>query len=167
MTNDIRTERLFITRLQPEHAAFIKELLNTEGWLTFIGNRNINSMEDAKTYIEKITRATSINYYVVHENATEAAGGVVTFIKRDYLLHHDIGFAFLPSYNGKGYAFEAATALVKYVAKEKECTNLLAIVLPQNISSIKLLGKLGFVYQKQIEVDGEMLHMFNWYALPK
>lgn len=51
---NIRTERLFIRQLSETDAAFIFELLNTERWIRYIGNRNIHSETDTLAYIRKI-----------------------------------------------------------------------------------------------------------------
>lgn len=55
--NQIDTERLYLKLVAPEDVAFVFKLVNSEGWITFIGDRNINSAEAAMRYIEKI-RAT-------------------------------------------------------------------------------------------------------------
>ncbi len=49
----ISTERLLINPLSTYDDYFILELLNTEGWIKFIGNRNIHSQADASAYIQK------------------------------------------------------------------------------------------------------------------
>jgi hypothetical protein len=47
------TERLSITSLSTTDAKFISELVNTEGWLKFIGDRKIHSPEDAPELYSK------------------------------------------------------------------------------------------------------------------
>ena len=48
------TERLTIRPLIVQDAEFIVELLNTEGWIEFIGDRNVKDVKSAKDYINKI-----------------------------------------------------------------------------------------------------------------
>jgi len=45
------TERLIIRPTTTADAAFIYEVMNTEGWLKHIGDRGIKTEEDAKNYI--------------------------------------------------------------------------------------------------------------------
>ena len=95
--------------------------------------------------------------------------GIISFIKREYLPHHDLGFAFLPGFIGRGYAFEAASAVKMKIMADKSHTNLLATTIPQNSSSISLLKKLGFQFEKQIEIENEILHVYlaSTSVLPK
>lgn len=56
----------------------------------------------------------------------------------------DIGFAFLPEHEGKGYAFEAASRLMLAAKQDYGMTELSGFTLEANTSSRKLLKRLGF-----------------------
>jgi len=62
---------------------------------------------------------------------------------REGLEGVDIGFAFLPEYERKGYAFESANKLKNAAFNEFGLTHINAITTKNNISSQKLLEKLG------------------------
>jgi [ribosomal protein S5]-alanine N-acetyltransferase len=160
MQTGYKTDRLFLRMLNADDAGFIFELLNTPGWIKFIGNRNIKTGEDADNYIQKIIANPNISYRVVTLRDTETAIGIVTFIKRDYLDHHDIGFAFLPAYNKQGYAFEATKEVLSDLLNSGQYSTILATTIPENISSIQLLIKLGFSFSKDITNEGEPLKLF-------
>lgn len=157
----ITTERLLIKPLSANDNSFIMELVNTEEWIKFIGNRNVTTPVQADAYIQKILTGENIFYWVVLLEETRQPVGVITFIKRNYLQHHDIGFAFLPRFFGKGYAYEAAAAVLNSIVSTNILTQILATTIPQNKSSIRLLEKLGLSYQKQIAVENEMLHVYG------
>jgi ribosomal-protein-alanine N-acetyltransferase len=161
MKDRFETERLVLTRLAPHNASFIKELLNTPGWIKYIGDRNIKSNSDAENYIKKITDNPGINYWVVSLKSTGVELGIITFIKKDYLEHHDIGFAFLPQYSGKGYAYEAADEVLKYAKKELKIQPVIAVTIPENEDSIKLLEKLGFRFEKTLTRENEVLNIYT------
>ena len=90
----------------------------------------------------------------------KTAIGVVTFIKRDYLDHHDIGFAFLPDFCGSGYAYEATLAVLNKMVQQHNHSHILATTIPENSNSIKLLEKLGLQFEKEIKVEKETLHVY-------
>ena len=46
------TERLILRPTGVEDAALILKLLNMPKWLRFIGDRNVNTLEEAQLYIE-------------------------------------------------------------------------------------------------------------------
>ena len=52
MKKILETERLILREFDLDDAAFIVELLNTPGWIKFIGNKNVNSPEEAKAYLQ-------------------------------------------------------------------------------------------------------------------
>jgi RimJ/RimL family protein N-acetyltransferase len=154
------TERLLLNELESTDTAFIVELLNTPGWIQFIGNRNINTLEDADAYIQKVKGNPGILYWVVRLKETMTAVGIISFIKRNYLDFHDIGFAYLPQYNGKGYAYEAAAAVLADKLHGGKHPVILATTRAENTSSIQLLLKLGFVYNRDVLADNEKLLLY-------
>lgn len=152
----ITTERLFVEKLSEKDTHFIFELLNTEDWIRYIGNRNIHSEVDALKYIQKINKNSDTTYWKVVLQETDNSIGLITLIKRDYLDFSDIGFAFLPAYYHKGYAYEAAKAVLESLSE-----NTTAITLPENTSSVKLIEKLGLKFEKTIQAECEILFLYS------
>jgi ribosomal-protein-alanine N-acetyltransferase len=148
------TDRLKLDRLDLNDAAFIFELLNSEGWIKFIGDRNIQSKEDSQIYIEKTLENPDIVYWVVKTIDEKDSMGIISFVKRENLEFHDIGFAFLPVFSKKGYAFEAAEIVLKDLLQDPDNQIILATMKAENINSIKLIERLGFHYDSEIE-NGE------------
>lgn len=156
----LTTERLHIDILTFKDDLFILELVNTPGWLEFIGNRNIYTTLDAQEYIQKILDNKDYTYWVVKRKEDITPIGLISLIKRDYLDYHDIGFAFLPNYVNLGYAFEATKEVMNNLSDETYPL-LLATTLPNNYSSIKLLSRLGFVFKQIIDVHDEKLNLYS------
>ena len=161
MQDNYKTNRLLLRKLTPGDTAFIFELVNTPGWIKFIGDRNIKTSEDADKYIQKIITNPAINYRVVTLPENNTPIGLVTFIKRNYLDDADIGFAFLPAYNKQGYAFEATKEVLSDLLNQHEHSTILATTIPENSSSIQLLKKLGFSFNKEITHESELLQVFS------
>ncbi len=161
MQDNFTTPRLTLTPLTENNARFILELVNSPGWLQFIGDRKVAILADAKEYIQKMNADPMITYWVVNANAGEVAVGVITVIKRDYLEFPDLGFAFLPGHQKSGYAFEASSAILNYLTKTLSHKSVLAITLPTNLTSIRLLEKLGFQFQKELAIKEENLLLYR------
>ncbi|MDO6605364.1 GNAT family N-acetyltransferase [Arenibacter palladensis] len=141
------TERLIIKPTSQEDAAFIYELFNTPKWLKNIGNRNIGSPEMAKEYIlskmqPQLERLGYSNYTLIRKTDGVKIGCCGLY-DREGLEGIDIGFAFLPEYEGKGFAFEATDKLKNAAFKEFGLHALSAITSKHNVASQKLLEKLG------------------------
>ena len=154
MKQIIVTERLVLREVNINDADFILALLNSKGWLQFIGDRNVRSLPDAEKYIaDRIVKSYidhGLGLYLVELKTSGTAIGLCGLIKRDTLDDIDIGFAFLPEYNGFGYAFEAAISTLQFAFESLEINRLVAITTPDNINSIKLLEKIGMQFEKKI-----------------
>ncbi len=154
MKQIIVTERLVLRQVNINDADFILDLLNSKGWLQFIGDRNVRSLPDAEKYIaDRIIKSYidhGLGLYLVELKTSGTAIGLCGLIKRDTLDDIDIGFAFLPEYNGFGYAFEAAISTLQFAFESLEINRLVAITTPDNINSIKLLEKIGMQFEKKI-----------------
>lgn len=160
MSTVYQTDRLTLKPVTETDASFIYELLNTPGWKKFIGERNVNSLTDALNYIRTIISNPAISYWVVSLHEQQTPIGIVTLIKRDYLEYHDIGFAFLPQFTKKGYAFEASKVLLDDLLSSSKHPSIQATTLTGNISSIQLLRKLGFRFTKEINQGEDLLQVY-------
>ncbi len=161
MKTKIITQRLILSPITEDDYSFMFVLVNTKGWLEFIGDRKVHSSEDSIKYIQKIQKTKDLTYWVVRIKDSNASIGIISFLKRSYLENFDIGFAFLPEFYGYGYAYEAAKEVLAVVSKQPEHAKVLATTIPENTNSIKLLTKLGFHLEKEIEIQNEKLHVYG------
>lgn len=79
--------------------------------------------------------------------------GICGLIKRDSLEDVDIGFAFLPKFWAKGYAYEAASAVMAYGKNVLGFKRIVAITSPDNDASGRLLEKLGMRFERMIRLS--------------
>ncbi|MEP6793901.1 MAG: GNAT family N-acetyltransferase [Saprospiraceae bacterium] len=155
----IETERLIMRHFDVSAAPFIVELLNSKGWLEYIGDRNVRTVEQAEAYLLNgpIKSYTDHGYglSLVSLKEGDIPIGACGLLKRDYLDTADLGFAFLPEYTGQGYGYESAAAVLTYAEQELQKSPILAFTVPHNEASIKLLEKLGFRFEKVFTMPGE------------
>lgn len=141
------TERLLLRPVTEKDAEFIYILLNTPKWLKFIGDRKISSVAEARTYIKTkmLPQLEKLGYgdFLVLRKKDVLPIGTCGLCNREGLAGVDIGFAFLPAYEKKGYAFEAATKICDLGFTEFGLHTISAITAKNNFSSQKLLEKLG------------------------
>jgi RimJ/RimL family protein N-acetyltransferase len=146
------TARLRLRELGDADAAFILELVNDPGWLRFIGDRNVHSLEDARGYIARGPAASyaknGFGLWAVESRGSGEALGMCGLIRRDSLPHPDLGFAFLARHRGHGYAREASSAVVALARERFGIARLLAITDPDNTASRAVLEAVGFVFER-------------------
>ena len=155
----LETERLVLRKMMPGDAAFMLELLNDPGFIKFIGDRGVRSNEDAERYIRTGPTATydtrGYGYYIVELKETGAPIGTCGLRTRDGLDDVDLGYAFLEAHRGRGYAAEAAGALLRYAHDVLGMQRVAAICSPDNHASVAVLQKAGFAYEKLVRLPGE------------
>lgn len=153
------TERLRLRHLTVDDAAFILQLLNEPSFIENIGDRGVRTREDACAYILNGPIASyarlGFGLNLVELKATGEPMGMCGLLKRDALDDVDIGYAFLPEFCSKGYAREAATAVLHHAHQVLALKRVVAIVNPQNQSSIRLLEKIGFQYKKMVRLSAD------------
>jgi [ribosomal protein S5]-alanine N-acetyltransferase len=167
MKKTLQSNRLLLQPLRLNDAGFLLNLVNTPDWVRFIGDRNVKSEATALKYTQSILDNPDVIYWVVRLKDTKTPVGIISLVKRDYLNHPDLGFAFLPDHSGKGYAFEAATAVLTTLSLPGEHSVLLAVTIPQNTRSIALLERLRFSFLKEMEIAGENLRVYSISNEPK
>ena len=161
ITTPITTSRLVLQPIAVDDYAFVLQLVNSDGWIQFIGDRNVHSEEAAKAYIRKIQQTPNLIYWVARLNDNQTPVGIISYMKRVYLDNYDLGFAFLPQFQQQGLAFEAARGILDFVTNNIHEKTILATLLPENVRSIKLLEKLGFQFSGTVDVEKECLHIYQ------
>jgi len=157
----LETSRLLIRPIDLTDASFMYELVNTEGWIRFIGDRNVGDLKAAETYIRGLQENPNIHYHTVDLKESREPIGVVTLIKREEEEQPDIGFAFLPQQQKQGDAFEASKAFLDAVCASDTFDQLIAITLSDNGASIHLLERLGFSLLKEVKREEEELRYYR------
>jgi len=159
----LETERLSLRKFTVDDAEFILALLNQPSFLRYIGDKKVRNLDDARQYILNGPVASyerhgfGLNCVELRESHTPI--GMCGLLKREELPEPDIGFALLPDFWNQGFAFEAAEAVLK---DARHLPRILAITSLDNEASIKLLQRLGFQFERvvQLKSDGEQLKLF-------
>lgn len=161
----IKTRRLQLRYVDVDDATFILELINSPGWLEFIGDKKIRTPEASRNWIRQVIRKQlrELGYtaLTVLSAKDKTPLGVVSLVKRVELDSIDIGYAFLPQHMGNGYAYESTTAVLDFVKNELGFDTVFAIVQDNNHQSIRLLDKLDFTKTGTRQIGGENLDLYQ------
>lgn len=160
------TDRLRIEPFSETDAPFVLALLNQPSFIQFIGDRGVRTEADAITYLQNGPIASYATHghglYRVSLRETGVAIGMCGLIKRESLEEVDLGYAFLPDYWFKGYAREAAEAMLAYGKQALGLKRVVAVTAVDNEASIRLLRKVGFQFDKQFAWpdDGDLVNLY-------
>jgi len=157
----LETERLLLRQPTTDDAAFMLRLVNEPSWLQYIGDRNVHTLEEAEQYLLngaiKSFETKGFGFGIVLLKDSMVPIGMCGFVKRDFLDHPDLGFAFFPEYTRIGYALEVARATLMYGKKYLGMKDVAAITTHDNLPSIRLLKKLGFTSERTVMLGEEEL----------
>lgn len=161
--NIATTARLSLDWLTLDDADFIVQLVNDPQWMTFIGDKAVRTRADAMGYLSTgpLDMYDRLGYglYRVSLRAKDPQAdepiGLCGLVRRDGLDGPDLGFAFLPAGRGRGYALEAAQAVVAHAFGTLALPRILAITLAHNQRSCRLLDRLGMAVQGAVRVPAD------------
>lgn len=162
----VETGRLRLREATRDDADFVLQLLNEPSWRTFIREHSISTVEQAADYLEERIissyRSLGFGLWVVELRGGGFPTGICGLLKRDNLEDVDLGFAFLERFWGRGYAYEASRACLRYAARTLGTSRVLAITVAGNTRSIAVLERLGFKYESKFSHPGsdEVLDLY-------
>lgn len=155
----LETERLVLRHFHVDDSAFILRLVNEPSWLQYIGDRGVRTLDDARRYLIKgpieMYAKFGFGLYLTELKSDGTPVGLCGLIKRDSLEDVDIGFAFLPEYCSKGYAYESAAGVLAYASNQLGLKRVVAITTEDNTASLKLLDRLGLKLESKVKLSGE------------
>jgi len=166
---NLETERLLLRHFTLDDAAFILRLLNEPSFIQNVGYKGVRTLEQASGYLlEGPIKSYQIHGYGLYLVALKESFqpiGMCGLLKRNQLEDVDIGYAFLPEFWSKGFAYESASAVLKFGLNVLGRTKTLAIVSPDNAASIKVLKKLGFAFAKNVQMppDNSEVALYQWH----
>jgi RimJ/RimL family protein N-acetyltransferase len=162
----IQTPRMNLRELDLGDDAFILELLNEAGFMRYIGDKGVRTLDDAREYLLKgpmdsYGRNGFGLYAACLRDGTPT--GICGLVKRAGLDDPDVGFAFLARYWAKGYAVESAAAVLAHGRRVLKLDRMVAITSPDNAASIAVLEKIGLKFERMIRLvrDGPEIKLFS------
>ncbi len=155
----VESLRLRFRELTVDDAEFIPGLVNEPSFLENIGDKGVRNLEDARQFILAgpwaSHRERGYGQFLVELKEGGDPIGVCGLLYREALDVSDIGCAFLPKYWRRGYAFEAAVAVMEYGRSTLGIDKIVGLTSEQNIASIKALEKLGMTFERMVKMSDD------------
>ena len=152
------SDRLYLRPTTEEDAALVLAILTAPKALKFIGDRNLQSEEDAREYIRQralpqLRERGYANYTLVTKDTGTKVGVCGLYVRPDLELI-DLGYALHPYHEGQGYASESSKRIMHAAKAHFGQSKLSAITHGENTASIRVLETLGFKHKGQKFVAG-------------
>lgn len=146
----IETNRLILRKINQNDYSEMKSILQNKD-LMLIGWGKTYSDDEVQTWINKIMEQYEkygYSYYIAIEKNSNNVIGIMGIIpvnikNTDYI---EIAYILKQEYWGNGYATEGINACISYAFSTLNADKIIAQVIPENKSSIKVLERLGMKF---------------------
>jgi len=137
----IKTKRLLIREFEFKDWQAVYKYTSDINVMKFIPEE-VFTEEDAKEFVNKNIGDNAEKFPVVIIDEDILIGHIVFY---KYFGEHtyEIGWVFNPKYQNRGYASEAARAILEYGFKEMNLHRIIATCQPENIPSYRVMEKIG------------------------
>src|SRR5687768_8461812 len=153
---ELETARLTLRRLDFDDAPFLIGLLNQPSFIAHIGDRGVRNVEDANRYLRdgpmSMYQRYGFGLWHLSQRSDGAPIGMCGLLRRDTLPDVDVGYALLPQFWGRGFAFEAVEATLRHGADKFGLQRVIGVVSEGNTASIRVLEKVGMRYEGMISM---------------
>ncbi len=153
----LESERLYLRELTLDDAENMYRLNNDVEVLKFTGDVPFSSVEAAKIFLKNYESYKRYGFgrWAVIKKSDEKFIGWCGLKYSPNTDEYDIGFRFLKKYWNKGFATESAKACVEFGFRKFEMKVIVGRAMKENICSIRVLEKIGLIYVKPFDFDGE------------
>ncbi|WP_025026935.1 GNAT family N-acetyltransferase [Caldalkalibacillus mannanilyticus] len=164
----IETERLCIRQFVEEDWKDVLHYTSDPMVMKYIPE-GVFSVENAKEFVRKNKGEQSEKFPVVVREENILIGHMV--FHRYFGEHtYEIGWVFDQNHHNKGYASEAAKAVLQYGFEEKKLHRIIATCQPENVPSYRVMEKIGMrregFFKKCIPMGNEWWDEY-YYAILK
>ena len=154
----LETDRLRLRHFTPQDLQ-IMYVLGTDPDVIKYADTPCKDLEEAWQRLEQGPLADYKKYgYGRFAVEYKETGRVIGFCGIKYLPEIDlpeVGYRYLKEYWGKGIGTEAAQVCVDFARTDLKIEKLIALIIPENIASIRVAEKLGMTKGPLIHIYGE------------
>ncbi|MFZ3580190.1 GNAT family N-acetyltransferase [Virgibacillus sp. DJP39] len=164
---NIETERLFFRQYTDSDFEFLSSLLSDPEMVRFIGNGKTREKEETENFLEwiystyKKGKGMGLMVLVNKENGSPVGHAGLVPQTIDGISELEVGYWISRNHWGKGYATEAAKALIDYGINFLDKKRFIALIQPGNLASKKVAKKLDMSAEKQIVLGGQKVEIYS------
>lgn len=169
----LQTERFTLRKVNKSDAQNIFQIRSDEAYSKFTGVKRYETLEEAEMYVARIEREIDRNevifWSIEMKDTKEYVGGICLWNISEDKTQAEIGYDLLPKHRGNGYIQEVISAVSSYAFETLKLDKIVAEhVRVENVKSIKVLERFGFLLEKTFQVqmdDGSIEQRANYSLL--
>jgi len=151
------TARLRAERLLPEHYSAVSDMDRDPEFMALLGG--VRDESQTKAYLARNLQHWSdygFGLWILRESAGDriAGRGVLRHLMVEGSDEVEVGYGFYPEFWGRGLATEIAAVCLAFARHALHLPSVVAITLPTNLRSQRVMTKVGLVYERDVDVEG-------------
>lgn len=153
----LETERTILRNLTLDDAADMYALNLDKEVLKYTGDTPFENIQATKDFLAQYDQYEkyAVGRFAVIEKASAKFIGWCGLRYNPDKDEYDIGFRFFREYWNQGYATETAKRCIDYGFKELGIHRITGRAMKENISSMKVLEKIGMTFKNAFDFDGQ------------
>lgn len=155
----LSTERLILRQLKESDLESIFALRSNQEVNQHIKRPAQSKIEEAQAFIKRIDKGISENkllfWVIVPEGESELIGSICLWNFQEEKAIGELGYDLMPERQGKGYMNESMAAVVAFGIEQMDLKRIEAFTHGDNLSSVKLLKRHGFVLEADQKDEGD------------
>ncbi|WP_431803666.1 GNAT family N-acetyltransferase [Halobacillus andaensis] len=164
---NIESQRLRFCKYTDNEFEYLADLLNNPEMVKYIGEGKTKDREGAKNFLEWIYHTynlgSGLGLMVLEDkernNQVGHAGLVPQVIEGEEEI--EIGYWVSKEHWGRGYATEAARALLHYGHHQLRLTRFISLIQPGNTASQRVAEKIGMTLEKMIIQGNQDVYVYS------
>lgn len=164
------TPRLLAERLRPDHLGDIRNMDQNELFMAKLGG--VRDEAASKQYLQRNLAHWSehgFGLWVLRDRPTGTVIGraVLRHLQVEGNDEIEVGYGFMPDYWGRGLATEISLACLQIARDELALESVVAITVPSNAASRRVMQKAGLQYDREITHEGVLHVLFRTPPRPR
>jgi RimJ/RimL family protein N-acetyltransferase len=156
----LRTERLLLRPYEPRDAEAFVDAWTSEEWTSLLLSRPMNRAEVVETVRRRTAAPTPGFVSLVVEHDGAIVGDSLLHLQGTGLSEGEIGWTILPEHAGRGYATEAASAVLELGFEHYGLRRIVANLDARNDRSAALCERLGM--RREVHRVGDFWSKGRW-----
>ena len=153
----IETERFFLRELTEEDATMFFELNKNPNVLRYTGDEAFSDIEEAQNFLRNYKEYEKYGFgrWAIVDKATNESLGWCGLKFHPETKEVDLGFRIFEEFWNLGIATETAKACLEFGFSTLGLKKIVGRAMKENTASIKVLEKIGLVFEKEFNFDGK------------
>lgn len=158
------TDRLIADRILPEHFAIVRAQDDDAEFMRYLGG--VRDERGSREYLDRNLAHWDEYGHGLYLFRDAASGvpigrGILRWLDVDGARELEVGYGFLPAWWGKGLATEVTRGLMAQAARYRMASTVVALTMPANDGSVRVLEKCGLRWDQDRYLHGERLLLYR------